>query len=189
MIEHGQAIGLFGGSFNPAHGGHLHVAKAGLRELQLDAVHWLVSPQNPLKPKQPSWGARAQTVRDLPLPPRMQISDVERRLGTQYTIDLLRTLTRRDPATRYVFLMGADNLLQMPRWRAWEEILSLVPIAVIARPGTSLKARLGQVARQYADARVPEAQAHSLKDFATPAWTYLTLPLDNRSSSAIRAKS
>ena len=136
MIEHGQAIGLFGGSFNPAHGGHLHVAKAGLRELQLDAVHWLVSPQNPLKPKQPSWDARAQTVRDLPLPRRMQISDVERRLGTQYTIDLLRTLTRRDPATRYVFLMGADNLLQMPRWRAWEEILSLVPIAVIARPGT-----------------------------------------------------
>jgi len=188
LIRRGPAVGLFGGSFNPAHGGHLHVARAGLRQLRLDEIHWLVSPQNPLKPTQPSWESRAQTVRNLPLPPRMHVSDVELCLNTRYTVDLVRTLTHRDPATRYVFLMGADNLLQMPRWREWQSILSLVPVAVIARPGASLKARLGQVARQYADYRLPEAQAHALKDCQAPAWTYLTLPLDTRSSSAIRAQ-
>jgi len=182
-----RSIGLFGGSFNPAHGGHLHVAQAGLRQLQLDEIWWLVSPQNPLKPEQPSWESRAQTVQDLPLPPNMRISDVELRYGTQYTVDLLNTLTARHPNINFVFMMGADNLRQLPKWREWQTIIETVPIAVIARPGSPLRARLGQAARQYQHARIPENRAHSLKHHAAPAWTYLTLPLDNRSSSAIRA--
>ena len=103
-------MGLFGGSFNPAHGGHLHVARAGLRQLQLDEIWWLVSPQNPLKPEQPSWESRAETVLNLPLPPNMRVSDVELRYGTQYTVDLLTTLKMRERETRFVFMMGADNL-------------------------------------------------------------------------------
>lgn len=182
-----RAVGLFGGSFNPAHGGHLHVARAGLRQLQLDEIWWLVSPQNPLKPEQPSWESRAETVRNLPLPPRMSVSDVELRYGTQYTIDLLKALNDRERDTQFVFMMGADNLLQLPKWRAWQEIFETIPIAVIARPGSPIRARLGQAARQYNQARIPEEQAHRLKDVGAPAWTYLTLPLDKRSSSAIRA--
>lgn len=182
-----RSVGLFGGSFNPAHGGHLHVARAGLRQLQLDKIWWLVSPQNPLKPEQPSWESRAETVRNLPLPPKMQVSDIEQRYNTQYTIDLLQTLKRRDASTRYVFMMGADNLLQLPKWRDWESIMETIPIAVIARPGSPIRARLGQAAQQYAWARIAEDQAHILKFQSTPAWTYLTLPLDKRSSSAIRA--
>ena len=182
-----RSVGLFGGSFNPAHGGHLHVARAGLRQLQLDEIWWLVSPQNPLKPEQPSWDSRAETVRDLPLPPNMRVSDIELQYRTQYTIDLLTTLKARQRDTQFVFMMGADNLLQLPKWRAWQRIIETVPIAVIARPGSPIKARLGQAARQYNFARIGEDQAHSLKHYAAPAWTYLTLPLDKRSSSAIRA--
>lgn len=182
-----RSVGLFGGSFNPAHGGHLHVARAGLRQLQLDEIWWLVSPQNPLKPEQPSWEHRAETVRNLPLPPNMRVSDIELQFSTQYTIDLLTTLKTRQPDTQFVFIMGADNLLQLPKWRAWQKIFETVPIAVIARPGSPIRARLGQAARQYDYARVGEDQAHVLKYFAAPAWTYLTLPLDKRSSSAIRA--
>ncbi len=181
-----RSIGLFGGSFNPAHGGHLHVARAGLRQLQLDEIWWLVSPQNPLKPKQPSWQSRAQTVLDLPLLPKMRVSEVELEYGTQYTVDLLKTLKKRQPHTNFIFIMGADNLLQLPKWRDWQHILELVPLAIIARPGSSIKARLGQAARQYREARIPEDQAHILQYKAAPAWTYLTLPLDKRSSSAIR---
>ena len=182
-----RSVGLFGGSFNPAHGGHLHVARAGLRQLQLDEIWWLVSPQNPLKPDQPSWDSRADTVRALPLPPNMRVSDIELRYGTQYTVDLLTTLKTRERDTQFVFMMGADNLLQFPKWRDWQTIMETVPIAVIARPGSPIRARLGQAARQYSHARIDENQAHSLKDMAAPAWAYLTLPLDKRSSSAIRA--
>lgn len=182
-----KSVGLFGGSFNPAHGGHLHVARAGLRQLQLDEIWWLVSPQNPLKPSQPSWESRAETVRNLPLPPNMRVSDIELRYDTQFTVDLLTMLKTRHSDKQFVFMMGADNLLQLPKWRAWDKIIETVPIAVIARPGSSIRARLGQVARQYDFARIGEDQAHTLKDAAAPAWTYLTLPLDKRSSSAIRA--
>jgi len=155
--------------------------------LQLDEIWWLVSPQNPLKPEQPSWESRAKTVQDLPLPPNMRVSDIELRYSTQYTVDLLKALKARHAETRFVFMMGADNLLQFPKWRDWQTIMETTPIAVIARPGSPIKARLGQAARQYDWARLPEDQAHILKHYNAPAWTYLTLPLDNRSSSAIRA--
>lgn len=183
----GPAIGLFGGSFNPAHAGHRHVAEAGLRELALDQVWWLVSPQNPLKPKQPSAVKRAETITSLDLPRAMRVSHRESELGTQYTVDFLHKLRGRDPSIRYVLMIGSDNLRQMPKWKAWQDIFALVPIAVIARPGASVQARLGQVARQMADARLPEWQAHMLKDCTPPAWTYLTLPHDPSSSTAIRA--
>lgn len=182
------SIGLFGGSFNPAHSGHLHVAQAGLRELQLDRIWWLASPQNPLKPKQPSYESRVQTIEALGLPPRMEISDAEIKMGSRYTIDLIKGLQTRYPRTRFVFLMGADNFSQLPKWKNWQEIIKRVPIAVIARPQSPIKARLGRAAQQYADARLPESQAHSLQYFESPCWTYLTLPLNSQSSSALRAR-
>jgi nicotinate-nucleotide adenylyltransferase len=181
-------IGLFGGSFNPAHQGHLHVAKAGLRELGLDQIWWFVSPQNPLKPTQPSYESRVDTVRALNLPPRMRISDFEQKSGTNYTIDLLEALKQRHPKTRFVFMMGADNFGQLPQWRRWRDIMALLPIAVIARPGETIRSRLSQTARQYGDDRLNELYAVALAEMTAPCWTYLTLPLDNSSSTAIRAK-
>lgn len=185
-----QAIGLFGGSFNPAHAGHMHVAECGLRRLGLDRVWWMVSPQNPLKPKQPSYKSRVQSVIDLNLPSRMKISHMERDFGTQYTIDMIKRAKKRWPRHHFVFLMGADNLRQLPKWKAWREIMESVPIAVIARPGQkgsdTLKARLSQAARAYDFARIPEAQAHTLVWLKAPAWTYLTPPLNSISSTKIR---
>lgn len=186
--KNGPAIGLFGGSFNPAHAGHRHVADAGLRELQLDQVWWLVSPQNPLKSAQPSATERAKTIAALDLPYAMRVSHIESTLQTRYTVDLLKKLLAGYPTTRFVYMIGSDNLAQMPRWKDWQTLFELVPIAVIARPGAPIKARLGHVARQMAGARVPEAQAHYLKDSSAPCWTYLTLPLNPVSSSAIRTK-
>lgn len=182
----GPAIGLFGGSFNPAHAGHVHVAQAGLRELGLDRVWWMVSPQNPLKPAQPPAAKRAETIRALDLPFAMQISHIETELRTQYTVELIKQLRARRPNTRFVYLIGSDNLLQFPKWRAWEDLFRSIPIAIIARPGEPIRARLGQAARQFASSRIPESRAHTLKDSAAPCWTYLTLPLNSLSSSAIR---
>jgi nicotinate-nucleotide adenylyltransferase len=181
-------IGLFGGSFNPAHQGHLHVAKAGLRELGLDQIWWLVSPQNPLKPAQPSYESRVATVEALNLPPRMIISDYEQKSGTNYTIDLLQSLKRRHPAAQFVFMMGADNFIQLPKWRQWQAIMATFPIAVIARPGETMRSRLSQPARQYANDRLDESYSNALAQMTAPCWTYLTLPLDSSSSTVIRAK-
>ena len=183
----GPAIGLFGGSFNPAHSGHRHVADAGLRELQLDQVWWLVSPQNPLKPKQPRAYKRAETIKALNLPRAMKIKHLESELRTRYTIELIKALQDRHPDTRFVFMMGADNLVQLPQWKAWTDIVNRVPIAVIARPGSTIRSRLSPAARRLAPYHVPESQAHVLKDCDPPAWTYLTLPLNPLSSSALRA--
>ena len=183
----GPAIGLFGGSFNPAHAGHRHVADAGLRELQLDQVWWLVSPQNPLKPKQPSPYKRAETIKALNLPRAMKIKHLESELGARYTIDLIKALQDRHSRARFVFMMGADNLLQLPQWKAWTDIVNRVPIAIIARPGSTIRSRLSPAARRLASYRIPESQAHILKNCNPPAWTYLTLPLNPLSSSALRA--
>ena len=194
----GQTIGLFGGSFNPAHTGHLHVAECGLQCLDLDKIWWMVSPGNPLKTDQPPYEERVATVKALNngqgLPPHMQISHMEQEFGTRYTVDTLRQAIKRWPRTHFVFLMGADNLQQLTKWRGWREIMETVPIAVIARnnnkpgskPSDTLKARLSQAARTYSYARIPESQAHTLAHHKAPAWTYLTPPMNALSSTAIR---
>lgn len=168
----------------------MHVAMCGLTRLQLDQIWWMVSPQNPLKPKQPPYQQRIDTVRALGLPPRMRISHMERDFGTSYTRDTLRRACQRWPHIQFVFLMGADNLRDFHLWRGWREIIETVPIAVIARPGQSvastMRARLGRTARLYAHARLPEPSAHLLANCAAPAWTYLTPPLNALSSTAIR---
>lgn len=187
----GLKVGLFGGSFNPAHAGHLHLAQTAMTSLNLDEVWWLVSPQNPLKPQQPSYDSRAATVRALPLSRGMKLSRLEIDNGTQYTVDMVRKAQQLHPNTRFVFLMGADNFAQFPQWKNWREIMHAMPIAVIARPSKSgkpnFKARLGTPARLYANARLPEPQSHILPRLKAPAWTYVTAPLNRQSSSAIRA--
>lgn len=180
------SIGLFGGSFNPAHTGHLHVAECGLRELALDRIWWMVSPQNPLKPKQPSYESRVKTVKALGLPPRMDISHMERDFGTNYTIDLIKRAQTRYPQTRFVFLMGADNFAQLPKWKDWQDIAARMPIAVIARPTGGVKPRLSKTAQMLADYRLAEEHSHMLQYFPAPVWTFLTPPLNSLSSTAIR---
>ena len=192
MKYNNLSIGLFGGSFNPAHAGHMHVALIGLNVLRLDRIWWMVSPQNPLKPQQPSYQSRVQTVEALDLPPRMEVSHMEREFGTQYTIDTLKRARQTWPNAKFVFLMGADNFRQLPKWKNWKQIMDLVPIAIVSRPDSTgssrLRARLGPAARLYADRRVSETHADILKDCAAPAWTFLTTPHNALSSTAIRRR-
>ncbi|WP_332678815.1 nicotinate-nucleotide adenylyltransferase [Brevundimonas sp.] len=192
-LQPGMAVGLFGGSFNPAHDGHAHVAETALRRLGLDRVVWLVSPQNPLKDARDSAPleermASARAAAKLAADGRaMLVSDFETRAGTQWTIDTLRALTGRHPGVRFVWLMGSDNLASFHRWRGWTDIMRMMPVAVIARPGSQLDSRTAPAAARFASARVPAARARLLADLEAPAWTYLTAPLNPRSSTALRA--
>lgn len=186
----GQRIGLLGGSFDPAHAGHAHITREALKRFGLMRVWWLVSPGNPLKPEGPapmeSRMARAREV--LGGDPRVIVTDIEARLGTRYTAETLRKLRAIYPGVRFVWLMGADNLLQFDRWRDWEEIMRTVPIGVFARPGTRLAGRGARAADEFARYRVPAEAAATLAFRAPPAWCFVDVPMTAISSSAIRAR-
>jgi nicotinate-nucleotide adenylyltransferase len=127
-----------------------------------------------------------QSARDMAHHPAIHVTDIETQLGTRYTADTVRQLTERAPNTRFVWLMGADNLLNFPRWNRWTEIMERVPIAVIARPGYSLKARLSPVATRYADRQFPQAHARLLPDVTPPAWVFIEDQPTAISSTQIR---
>jgi nicotinate-nucleotide adenylyltransferase len=181
-------VGLYGGSFNPAHAGHAHVAETARERLKLDRVIWLVSPQNPLKTSAETAGlaARLAGARSVARGPSMIVSDAETRLGVQYTIDTLRALRARFPGVKFVWIMGADGLAGFHRWRGWTEIFREVPVAVIARPGFSLQSRCSPAARRFARFRRPAADAASLPGASPPAWAFLAAPLHSHSSTALR---
>ena len=182
-------VGLFGGSFNPAHDGHAHVAETALMRLGLDRVIWLVSPQNPLKSARhmASLPDRLASAAKFARGPSMIVSDVEARIGTRYSLDTLRALQRRFPGVRFVWVMGADNLASFHRWRGWPEILRRVPVAVVARPGALLGSRFAPAARRFAHARRPAGEGGVLSLAPPPAWIYLAAPLNEASSTHLRA--
>ena len=188
-LASGMRVGLYGGSFDPAHDGHAHVARTALKRLGLDRVVWLVSPQNPLKSGDgtASLDRRIEGARRQAPGRAMIVSGVEARLGSRYTIDTVRALKARFPTVRFVWIMGADNLASFHRWRGWTQIMREVPVAIVSRPGDALKSRLSPAARRFARARLPETAARTLADRSPPAWIYLTAPLNHASSTALRA--
>ena len=185
-LQPGMRVGLFGGSFNPAHDGHAHAAETARKRLGLDLVIWLVTPRNPLKEAPTALEARASSARRQARPPSV-ISDVERRLGVRYTIDTVRLLKARFPGVRFVWVMGADGLAELHRWRDWVGLMRELPVAVIARPGASLRGLDSPAARRFARARLPAGAARRLPGMTPPAWVYLTGPWNYASSTALRA--
>jgi nicotinate-nucleotide adenylyltransferase len=185
----GMRIGIFGGSFDPAHEGHRQVSLVGLRALGLDQVWWLVSPQNPLKSSAPSedLARRVHAARQVASNPRIRVTGIEATLGTNYTAETLRKLLPRLAGVSIVWMMGADNLAQFHRWRDWQAIAASVPIAIFNRPGLALKALAGPAARTLAPFRVPEQAAANLAASAPPAWTFLSRPHIPLSSTELRA--
>lgn len=183
----GMRIGVFGGSFDPPHAGHLLVALTALRRLRLDRVWWLVTPGNPLKGRGPApLARRLAAVRALARHPRFVVTGVEATLGTRYTADTLKALRRRAPGVRFVWIMGADGLAGFHRWDRWREIAATVPVAIIDRPGGTLKAAFSRAAVAHARDRWPEGAAGSLALATPPAWVMLHGPRSGLSSTALR---
>lgn len=185
----GQAIGLLGGSFDPAHEGHAHITREALKRFGLDRVWWLVSPGNPLKVDAPAPMAdRLERARAVMSHPRVVVSDVEARLGTRYTAETLKRLMALYPGVRFVWLMGADNLADFHHWQNWEWIMTNVPLGIFARPGSRLAARGGRAAEEYERYRLRAESAALLPSCRAPAWCFVNVPMLPHSSSAIRAR-
>ena len=184
-----RRVGLLGGSFNPAHDGHRHISLLALRSLGLDEVWWLVSPQNPLKPATGMAGldSRLDMAKSVADDPRIKVTDIERRLGTRYTADTLRALAKRYPRLAFIWLMGADNLIEIPLWRAWTAIFGAVPIAVFDRPTYAYRALAGKAARRFARFRRDPRRARMLAGCTPPAWVLIRGKTHSGSATHIRA--
>ena len=183
-----QRIGLFGGSFNPAHDGHVAVSEEALKRLQLDQVWWLVSPQNPLKDSRDTgdFDERLALAKDLAGNPRLVVTGMEAELGTRTTAQTFGALTPMFQHSRFVWIMGADSFAGLHHWNDWREIPATLPLAVFARPGWTQKALSSPAARLLASHRLDATDAGQLADMAAPAWCFLNMPLRYESSTAIR---
>jgi len=184
----GMRIGLFGGSFNPAHEAHRAVSLLAMKKLRLDRLWWLVTPGNPLKDTRelPALEERIAQAATLADHPRIDVTGFEAVIGTKYSCDTIRWLKTEAPGTHFVWIMGADNLKSFHRWKNWRDIFLMLPIAVVDRGGISLQAGSGPAAIGFAKARIPESRASTLPGLPPPAWVYLHGVKSGLSSTQIR---
>ena len=189
-VASGQSVGLYGGSFDPVHDGHVLVTERAFQALRLDWVWWLVTPSNPLKAHDPSHGlaARMQAVRRHARHPRRKVLGIEAQLDVRYTADTLAMLTTMRPDIRFVWLMGADNLAGFHHWNQWRSIAARVPIAVIDRPGARHASLSAPAAQTLVARRIDSDDAALLPNCQPPVWSFVRGPLSPLSSSALRAR-
>jgi nicotinate-nucleotide adenylyltransferase len=183
-LRRGPLVGLFGGSFHPAHEGHRHVADVALKRLGLTRVWWLVTPGNPLKDNgrlAPLEARLAQTQR-LAKHPRYDVLGIEARLKTRYTVDTVQALQRRMPHMRFVLIMGADSFVSLHRWKNWAQLLRLVPVLVVDRPGFGLRAGLSPAAQRFASTRVSVGRLQTTRK----GWALAYGPMVALSSTMLR---
>jgi nicotinate-nucleotide adenylyltransferase len=185
----GMRIGILGGSFNPPHEGHRLVAEQCLKRLHLDAVWIVVTPGNPLKSvsELAPLSQRIEQAAAVFDHPRIRITAFEAQHGFRYTWQTLQHLRRAVPTAGFVWLMGADNMRSFHRWKRWQLIASLMPMAVYARPGSTLLATTSPAATTLRRFRLPEAAAPRLASLRAPAWLILHGMQSAQSSSALRA--
>ena len=184
-----RRVGLLGGSFNPAHRGHRRMSIAALDALGLDEVWWLVSPGNPLKPAagMAPFAARLASAKMIARRSRIKVSDFEATAGTRFTVDTLGLLVRRWPGTHFVWLMGEDTLPDFHRWKKWRKLATLVPIAVLARPGYGDDARAARAMGWLRHFVRPSTMARQWTNWSAPAIFFLRLPPDPTSATRLRA--
>ena len=186
----GQKIGLLGGSFNPAHDGHLLISHLALQRLRLDRLWWLVTPGNPLKENSglPDLASRMAAARALIHDPRIAVTGFEAEIGARFTYDAIAWLARRARGVHFVWIMGADNLVQFHRWRNWREIARLAPIAVIDRPGATLRAATSHAGATLSRYRAAERDAGRFALMRPPAFLFMHGPRSALSSTALRGE-
>lgn len=185
-----MCVGLLGGSFDPAHGGHLHVSNIAKRKLKLDQVWWLVTPQNPLKdnaPRKPLT-VRIAEARAMHIPKWIHVSDMESAYGVKYTWQTVENLKIRFPRVSFVWLMGADNLLNFSHWSRWQYIFRSINIAVIDRHPFSRKSLFGKAAKRFSNTREVSSRACSLWNNKKPSWVFLADKKNFESSTQIKKK-
>ena len=188
-VEPGLKIGLLGGSFDPPHEGHVHITKLALKFFNLSKIWWLVCPENPIKSVTPSdLNSRFFASKKIMKHPSVVITDLEKKFETKYTFQTLIKLKKLYPSTKFVWLMGADNLINFHHWKNWDWIMKNIPVGVLARPEEQIKAGLSHAAIKFRNYRLPKEKSIILSNYIPPVWTLSTGPMRNISSTEIRKK-
>ncbi|MDG2187542.1 MAG: nicotinate (nicotinamide) nucleotide adenylyltransferase [Hyphomicrobiales bacterium] len=185
-----QRIGILGGSFNPSHDGHIKISEAALKKLNLDIIWWVVSPRNPLKKYDVlfDFKKRTSSAKNKLKTSKIIINDIEQRTGTIYTIGTIEYLKKKYPNTKFIWIMGADNLRYFHLWMEWEKIIKEIPIAIIDRPSSSLDVSSTIFANKYKKYRIDENDASYIINSKKPCWIFLHNKLNFNSSTEIRKK-
>ncbi len=191
LAADGMRIGLFGGSFNPPHDGHLAVSELALKRCRLDRIWWIVTPGNPLKDvsELAPLEQRIAQCRAIARHPCIDITAFEAQWNVRFTADTLALVRRRFAKVRFVWIMGADNLGSFHRWQNWRQIAAMMPIAVVDRPGSTLAYLCARAAIALRRWRIDETDAELLADMRPPAWTFLHGPRSGLSSTQLRTNS
>jgi nicotinate-nucleotide adenylyltransferase len=185
-----RTVGLLGGSFNPAHEGHRYISVTAMKALGLDAVWWLVSPQNPLKSAKgmAPQSERLRFAKEVADHPKIFVTDIEKDLHTQYSLNTIHALQTHFPRTRFVWLMGADNLLTFHKWHKWQDIFKTLPVCVLDRPPRHSSVKACPAFERFRPYLLPQQNAASLLKSPLPSWTIIRMPLNETSATAIRAR-
>lgn len=183
-----KSIGLIGGSFNPAHEGHIYLSEQAFKKIKLDEIWWLVSPQNPLKSNEDTapFMQRFNYAQKLVHNPKIKVCDFEKKIGSQYTVDTLSALQKSYPELKFIWIMGADNLAQIVKWKNWRQIFRLVPIAVFDRNQYSCRVNFLKAVKVFKHKRVTGVKLFRLSNLKPPAWGFFKIKNNPLSSTQIR---
>ena len=186
-IKPKSKIGLFGGSFNPAHEWHFQVAKNALNELKLNKVIWLVSASNPLKKTEDllDFHERFLSAKEIAISDDFFVSDFEKKYETKYSIDTISKIMELYPDVSFVWVMGSDCAAEISQWKDWEEFINLIPIAIYPRPSFEIESDKLDLIKNNAK----QIDLNSQENFSIckpPVITFIPGPMSDISSSQIR---
>ncbi len=181
-------IGLLGGSFNPAHKGHLYISKIALKQLNLNEIWWIITPQNPLKSSSTyiTYNKRIKLAENLIKGTKIRINPIEKNHINHYTANTLNIITKQYSAAKFIWLMGADNLTQLNKWYRWKYIFNIMPIAVFDREYYSYSIFNSIAGKHYFSRLHKTKSSASIFNKNPPSWTFLHIKKNSLSSSKIR---
>jgi len=179
-------VGLLGGSFNPAHSGHIHISLNAIELLNLDYVIWLVSPQNPLKyDMRDSLDRRMSYAKLIARNDKIIISDVEKFFHNTYTADTIRILQNIYPRIKFIWMMGADNMIQIHRWHNWRDIFDSLFVAVFDREEYANEVLASEAAKCY---KMSNLSLNNFKknELSSGSWYFFRIHKSPLSSTVLR---
>mgnify|MGYP001426929188 FL=1 len=181
-------VGILGGTFDPPHEGHLFISKFAKIKLDISEVWWVVTTTNPLKTNRRDYKKRLKKVKKFLANQHIRVLEIQDLSKNIYTIDVLEYLFRKFPQKKFIWLMGADTLLNFHLWRDWKKIFYNIPIAIFDRPFYSLSISKAKATLHFKEDKISSKLSRYLKFMKTPSWSFIRGLTHLQSSTKIRQK-